>query len=241
MSEQAVLPIDAPHQPTFENFVVGDNAELCDTLKSQVSGFSGYWLCGEDVCGKTHLLRATCLSAVEHGHLHAFLDCASMASQLVADSLLEVVDTLRNGQDLSATIAIDHADEIRGQRVAEEALMALYNTLGDGHGNVPRRLMVAHRQPAAAVSFSLADLNSRLRALAHHQLAPLDDDDKSQVLRIRAEQRGYHLSDSVVEYWLRRGPRGVDQLLADLERLDAATLQHKRLLTVPLLKSVLGY
>jgi DnaA family protein len=119
--------------------------------------------------------------------------------------------------------------------------MALYNTLGDGDGSVSRRLMVAHRQPAAAVSFSLADLNSRLRALAHHQLAPLDDDDKSQVLRIRAEQRGYHLSDSVVEYWLRRGPRGVDQLLADLERLDAATLQHKRLLTVPLLKSVLGY
>lgn len=241
MSEQAVLPIDAPHQPTFENFVVGDNAELCDTLKSQVSGFSGYWLCGEDVCGKTHLLRATCLSAVEHGHLHAYLDCASKASQALADSLLEVIDTLANGQDLSATIAIDHADEIRGQRAAEEALMALYNTLGDGHGNVLRRLIVAHRQPAAAVSFSLADLNSRLRALAHHQLAPLHDDDKGQALRIRAEQRGYHLSDSVVEYWLRRGPRGIDRLLADLERLDAATLQHKRLLTVPLLKSVLGY
>jgi DnaA family protein len=77
--------------------------------------------------------------------------------------------------------------------------------------------------------------------LAHHQLAPLHDDDKGQALRIRAEQRGYHLSDSVVEYWLRRGPRGIDRLLADLERLDAATLQHKRLLTVPLLKSVLGY
>lgn len=241
MSEQAVLPIDAPHQPTFENFVVGDNAELCDTLKSQASGFSGYWLCGENVCGKTHLLRATCLSAVEHGHLHAYLDCASKASQPLADSVLEVIDTLGNGQDLSATIAIDHADEIRGQRVAEEALMALYNTLNDGHGNVPRRLMVAHRQPAGAVSFSLADLNSRLRALAHHQLEPLLDDDKSQVLRIRAEQRGYHLSDSVVEYWLRRGPRGIDRLLADLERLDAATLQHKRLLTVPLLKSELGY
>ena len=66
--------------------------------------------------------------------------------------------------------------------------------------------MIAHRQPASTVSFSLADLNSRLRALAHHQLASLNDTDKSQVLRIRAEQRGYHLSDSVVEYWLRRGP-----------------------------------
>ena len=241
MSGQAVLPIDAPHQPTFDNLVVGDNAELCNTLKSQANGFSGYWLCGEDVCGKTHLLRATCLSAVGHGHLHAYLDCTATASQALVDSLLELIDTLRNGQDLSATIAIDHADEIRGERVAEEALMALYNAMHDGRGDTPRRLMVAHRQPAGTVSFSLADLNSRLRALAHHQLASLNDPDKSQVLRIRAEQRGYHLSDSVVEYWLRRGPRGIDRLLADLERLDAATLRHKRLLTVPLLKSVLGY
>jgi DnaA family protein len=57
----------------------------------------------------------------------------------------------------------------------------------------------------------------------------------------RAEQRGYRLGDNVVEYWLRRGPRGIDQLLADLDRLDQATLEQQRLLTVPLLKSVLGY
>ena len=93
MSGQAVLPIDAPHQPTFDNFVVGDNAELCNTLKSEANGFSGYWLCGEDVCGKTHLLRATCLSAVGHGHLHAYLDCTATASQALVDSLLGLIDT----------------------------------------------------------------------------------------------------------------------------------------------------
>ena len=241
MSEQAVLPIDAPHQPTFANFVVGDNAELCVSLKGQAQGFFGYWLCGEDVCGKTHLLRATCLNAVEGGHMHAYMDCKTQASEPLAEGLWKIIDTLGDGQDLAATIAIDHVEEIMGQGIAEEALMALYNSLNDARSDVPRRLLVAHRQPASAVSFTLADLNSRLRAMAHHQLAPLNDAEKTQVLRIRAEQRGYHMSESVVEYWLRRGPRGLDQLLADLERLDAATLQHKRLLTVPLLKSVLGY
>ena len=137
MSGQAVLPIDAPHQPTFDNFVVGDNAELCNTLKSQTNGFSGYWLCGGDVCGKTHLLRATCSSAVWRGHLHAYLDCTATASQALVASLVELIDTLRNGQDLSATIAVDHADEIRGELVAEEALMALYNTLHESSGDTP--------------------------------------------------------------------------------------------------------
>ncbi len=241
MSEQAVLPIDVPHLPTFANFVVGDNTELCASLQSRAPGFSGYWLCGEDVCGKTHLLRASCLSAVEYGDLHAYVDCTAQPSQPLAASLSGMIDRLREGSDLSATVAIDHADEVLGHSDAEEALMALYNTLHEGSSDATRRLLVASRQPASATRVTLADLNSRLRALAHYQLAPLNDGDKSQVLRIRAAQRGYHLSDSVLEYWLRRGPRGMDRLLADLQRLDVATLQHKRLLTVPLLKSVLGY
>ena len=119
--------------------------------------------------------------------------------------------------------------------------MALYNALHDSDRAVHRRILVAHRQSAGQLDFCLADLNSRLRALDHHQLQPLTDEEKCEVLRRRAQGRGYHLTDAVVEYWLRRGPRGIDQLLADLERLDQATLQHKRLLTVPLLKSVLGY
>jgi len=84
-------------------------------------------------------------------------------------------------------------------------------------------------------------LNSRMRALSHHRVRELSDSDKGSLLRHRAEQSGYHLNEAVLEYWLRRGPRSMDRLLADLATLDQATLQHKRLLTVPLLKSVLGY
>ena len=178
MSEQAVLRIDVPHYLTFANFVVGDNAELCASLKGQVQGFFGYWLCGEDVCGKTHLLRATCLNAVDGGHMHAYMDCKTQASESLGEGLWKIIDTLSNGQDLAATIAIDHVEEIMGQGIAEEALMALYNALNDARSDVSRRLLVAHRQPASAVSFALADLNSRMRASAHHQLAPLNDAEK---------------------------------------------------------------
>ena len=160
--------------------------------------------------------------------MHAYMDCKTRAGEPLAEGLWKIIETLGGGQDLAATIAIDHVEE-SGQGIAEEVLMALYNALNDSRSDVPRRLLVAHRQPASAVSFTLADLNSRMRAMAHHQPFSLTDAEKTQVLRIRAEQRGYHMSGSVAGYWLRRGPRGLDQLLADLERLDAATLQHKRL------------
>ena len=241
MSGQAVLPIDAPHQLRMANFVVGSNRELCDALVSFPKGFSGLWLCGEDVCGKTHSLQASCLAAAQAGHLQAYLDVAALGPERFALRANELLVRIREALDFSITVAVDHVAGLRNEPAAEEVLMGLYNTLHDSDGAVHRRLLVAHRQTAGQLVFGLADLNSRLRALAHHQLHPLTDEEKCEVLRRRADDRGYHLTDAVVEYWLRRGPRGIDQLLADLERLDQATLQHKRLLTVPLLKSVLGY
>ena len=61
------------------------------------------------------------------------------------------------------------------------------------------------------------------------------------MLRLRAEQRGYDLNEAVLDYWLRRGPRSLNVLLDDLQRLDQATLERQRLLTIPLLKEILGY
>lgn len=241
MNRQNILAIDAPALPTLENFVVGDNSELITRLRSLEYGFSGLWLCGENACGKTHLLRGGCVAAVNAGHTQAYLDCAAMSSIAFINSTAELTEKLQSGLDLSVTVAIDHIDALQQESAAEEALMALYNALLDGHASTLRCLMIAHRQPAVGLKFELADLNSRLRALSHYQLQPLSDEDKGDLLRQRASQSGYRLDDAVVDYWLARGPRGLDQLLADLQQLDEATLQQKRLLTVPLLKSVLGY
>ena len=237
------MPIDVPHQPRLSNFVVGDNLELMQALALQDAGFSGAWVFADQVCGKTHLLRGAALAAAEAGHLHAYLDCAVTGVARVAQSLQGLAARLRDGRDLSATVAVDHVVNLRNEEAAEEALMAVYNALQEGAfgGRVERRLLVAHTQGAGQLDFGLADLNSRMRALAHHRVRPLSDADKGLLLRRRAEQSGYHLSETVLDYWLRRGPRSMDRLLADLATLDQATLEHKRLLTVPLLKSVLGY
>jgi DnaA family protein len=243
LSSQGVLSIDVLHQPKLTNFVVGDNVELVEALASPVSGFGGFWICGEEVCGKSHLLRGAALAAAETGQVNAYLDCAQLSSASIVETLVGLTAKVRDGMDLSVTVAVDHVAHLQHQGDAEEALMALYNALQElpPQGGVIRRLLVAHRQGAGQLAFGLQDLNSRMRAMAHHRVRELSDFDKGCLLRDRAQRSGYHLSEAVLEYWLRRGPRGMDRLLADLATLDRATLQHKRLLTVPLLKSVLGY
>ncbi|MEC7561833.1 MAG: DnaA/Hda family protein, partial [Pseudomonadota bacterium] len=144
---------------------------------------------------------------------------------------------LKAAQSQGAAVIIDDIGVLQNLGIAEEGLMSIYQSLHAAGGE----LLISHTTSALGVEFALADLNSRMRGLEHFALVPLNDADKAQVLTARAQAKGYELTEAVLDYWLRRGPRDLATLVADLQRLDQATLVHQRLLTVPLLKEVLGY
>ena len=56
-----------------------------------------------------------------------------------------------------------------------------------------------------------------MRGLEHFALVPLNDADKAQVLTARAQAKGYELTEAVLDYWLRRGPRDLATRVADLQ------------------------
>ena len=231
-SGQLTLPIDRAHEQTLENFIPGPNAEILATLTEQRAEFQGFWLCGATGSGKTHLLRALSLGEMlGHGQ-------AGANRRLFVDASLSVATIqLEQGVRFGDVIAVDNAAEIAGNRAAEEALMGIYERLRADSG----LLVLSHQLSATAVDYSLEDLNSRLRSLMHYQLAPLRDEEKAEILKARAAHRGYELSGPVLSYWLARGPRELQLLLTDLDRLDRASLQAQRHVTIPLLKEVLGY
>ena len=72
-----------------------------------------------------------------------------------------------------------------------------------------------------------------------YQLKPLDDAQRMQALRLRAQQRGFEMPYETASYLLRRLPRDLSALMSLLERLDTASLAAQRKLTVPFVKSVL--
>ncbi len=67
----------------------------------------------------------------------------------------------------------------------------------------------------------------------------LGEDERRTVLQTRAQARGMHLGDDVVEFMLRRFSRDLGSLLGLLDRLDRFSLCTARPITVPLLKSML--
>jgi DnaA family protein len=234
--QQITLAVDSPLVPSFDNFIVGANSELVSGLQRSIDSreFVAIWLCGANSVGKTHLLRASYLKAKNNGQDVLFVGCAQSPG---VSQTTPVLKELKRASDFGATVCIDGVDSLAGVPELEYLLMATYQRLLEEQGV----LLLSHTAAATTIQFELADLNSRLRSMLHYQLQPLSDDEKAQLLRLRALHKGYELDDAVLAYWLSRGPRDITALLTDLDRLDRASLSQRRQVTVPLLKDELGY
>lgn len=232
---QTTLAVEQPFGQRLDNFVAGPNQELVDGLKGLDAqpDFFGVWLCGAGGIGKSHLLRATCLAGQEQGRHASYVGCAAPNGRLAQSAQAQLNIASQFGQ----LVAVDDLALICGRGELEYLLMQTYQRLIDSGGT----LIVSHAFAAGAVTFELADLNSRMRSLLHYHIQPLNDENKAELLRQRAEHKGYQLDDAVLGYWLARGPREISALLTDLNRLDRASLSRKRQVTIPLLKDELGY
>ena len=231
LSQQLTLPIERAYEQTLVNFVPGQNEEVVSALELGTGSFTGIWVCGAKSTGKTHLLRGATLAS-EDLAATAIVDCS--LARTSRDHLLSAL--YRIGR-YARVVALDNVVDLAADEACEEALLTVYERVRAVDG----LFVVADRLAAAATEFRMNDLNSRLRGLMHYRLVALTDEDKAELLIARARHRGYTLSDSVLAYWLSRGSRDLSVLLTDLDRLDRASLVHRRHVTIPLLKDVLGY
>ena len=230
--QQYTLAIEHPDEQRLDNFVAGNNQELLQALIGRFDHFSGLWIYGTVSSGRSHLLCGRCLEAQAVMQPALYIKGSDYKNQ--PDAVTR--DLTNAGQD-GAVVAIDDIGLLVGDPLIEAMLMVVYQRLLHEKGT----LLLTHTQPAAALIFATQDLASRMRSLQHFQIQPLADMEKKQLLEQRAHARGYDLSQSVLDYWLARGPRDLGALLRDLDTLDAASLSQKQLVTIPLLKEVLGY
>jgi DnaA-homolog protein len=131
------------------------------------------------------------------------------------------------------------ADDVHALDPAGQvALFDLYNVLRASGG----ALAVAGNEPPDAPrlrSRLREDLRSRLGSGIVLQLHPLSEAEKAAALRARARERGIALSGDVIAYLLTHLERDMGTQIAVLDALDRYSLEHKRPITVPLLKQAL--
>lgn len=222
---QLALGIGLSDSATFENFFEGDNAQLVNELHRGAEPFVLLW--GKSGSGKSHLLQALCRKAGQRGEAVAYLplkECIKASTEL-----------LENLEQMPL-ICFDDIEAIAGHDDWEQALFGLYNRVRDAGG----RMVVTANGPAASLGIRLADLVSRLGWGPVYQLQPLDDGQKIAALRLRAQHRGLEMSVEVGRYLLKHLPRDTHSLFDCLERLDQASLEAQRRLTIPFVREHLS-
>lgn len=221
---QLLLGIGLRDSESFANFYPAQNEQVLQGLQQTDEAFIYLW--GSRGCGKTHLLQAMCRQLAERGQTVAYLP---LKEEGMMPQMLE-------GMEMMSLLAIDDLDRIAGNAEWEAALFHLYNRIRDAGG----RLLVAARVGPAALPVQLRDLASRLSYGLTLQMHEPGDEEKLKLLQLRAANRGFDLPQEVANYLLKRCERDMTSLIGLLERLDSATLQAQRKLTIPFVKSLLS-
>jgi len=223
-----------PDQPGNSSLVQHLQTQLERWTQSQLSVASGTilseftWLWGSQGAGCSHLLQAVCHHAAAN-NLQAFYLDLSAYRELDTSILL--------GLEEVSVLCLDQVDVICGQADWELALFNLYNRMAEKQTPL---LIASHHSPQH-LRFSLADLASRLQSAVVFNLATLDDEHKAKALQMRAKRQGFELSAEVADYLVTRSERSMSTLFATLQKLDRHSLETRRRVTIPLLKSLMGW
>ena len=200
------------------------NAELVDAVRRIATDRTPerVLIVGDAGAGKSHLLEAASEAANASGDAVAFAPMRDWCSQHI--------DAVR-GLGHVGLLCVDDIDAVAGDRVWEEALLALVEASVSARpacSSAPERRLPT---PVRA-----ADLQSRLSAAMLYRLRELDDESRARALRRHASGRGLEIPDDVVGYVLTRHRRDMPSLVALLDRLDYHSMAHQRRLTVPFVR-----
>lgn len=227
---QLPLPIHQSDDETLENFYAENNLLLLNSLQKNFLQLHQqfFYLWGNKGSGKSHLLKGVCQHylAQQRPALYVPLNKAQYFSPAVLENL-----------EQQALVCLDDLQAVIGNVEWEVAIFDLINRVRETGRTL---LIMSADQSPVNLPVQLPDLASRLTWGEVYQLAPLNDKQKIDVLQKAAYQRGIELPDETANFLFKRLERDMKTLFNALEKLDQASLQAQRKLTIPFVKEILS-
>ncbi|MDL2169991.1 MULTISPECIES: DnaA/Hda family protein [Asaia] len=174
-------------------------------------------LCGDDSCGKSHLL-----------HIWA----ARRQARVVDAATLDMAQVVEIAGAAHTTLALDHLERVTSER----ALLHLLN-LAREHRTT---LLIASRYAPVRLPIVLPDLASRLRAITVVPLLSPEDSLRFALLLRLIAERQMIVSKPILDWLMHHLPRTCDAIVSAVDRLDQAGLAHNRPLTRVLARQALS-
>ncbi|WP_439259185.1 DnaA inactivator Hda [Lonepinella sp. BR2930] len=228
--QQLSLPIHHLDDETLENFYGDNNLLLLNSLHKNFQQLQQpfFYIWGTSGSGKSHLLKAVTnyISSESRHSIYVPLSKYAYFSTAVLDNLEQ--------QDV---ICLDDLQAVTGNHDWELAIFDLFNRVKEKNTAL---LIISSDHSPTSLPVKLPDLASRLRWGEIYQLHPLNETQKIQALQQNAHQLGIELPEETANFLIKRLDRDMHSLFTAVTKLDKASLQAQRKLTIPFVKEILG-
>lgn len=224
--KQIALDIGLSTGPTLQNFFPGPNEAVQKHLALWVGEQTSAatrspvptYLWGANGSGKTHLLKAVREALREQGAVVGWLDATDLEPGPFSESWAAVL-----------------FDDVHQYSAVQQH--AAFNWFVNAQTH-QRWVLGAGDQPPACLQVR-EDLRTRLGWGHVFGLKVLSEPERRAVLRQAADARGVFLGDEVMDFMLTRFSRDLGSLMELLDLIDGYALQTKRVITIPLIRSMM--
>ena len=212
----------------FASFIQDKNKELLSLLNTVTKKEQNecLYIWGPHGTGKTHLLQAACKQASEINYQVAYIPLKHHK---------EFDPEILNGLGQLDLICIDDVEFISDNLEWQQRLTLVYNEIRDNSNSIIFSSTFSPR----SISIELDDLRSRLSWGQVFKIKPPDDQLKIQILKKKATERSFELSNNVAEFLIHRSDRDLNSLIIILDKIDRLSLAKKRKVTIPLVKELI--
>jgi len=218
---QLGLPISLDSKMLLDNFIA--NSELVNLIHQlfqdkKASEIYVYGLTGQ---GKTHVLQGVVLKAIASDKNAIYIDCIDS----FPEHLLDFMDQL-------SFISLDNIDLISKEN--QEIFFDLYN-----RARQAGVVIIVSGSSLPADLTVMKDLKTRLSLAAVYKLEALNDELTMDVLNKQMNDRNLTIDSKIYEYLFKNYSRDLNTLVSAMNELDKASLQSKKAISIPFVKTVL--
>ena len=214
---QLIFDFASHDYPGFDKFLGTENAELVYVLQRKHGQFIYVW--GEEGAGKSHLLQAWVVQALDAGRNALYIDAAATP---LTEAALD-----------AEYLAIDQIEKLNNEEQA--LLFAIFNRFrNSGKGFL---LLSSEHTPQQLVIRE--DLRTRMAYCLVYEVKPLTDREKIDALVSMAAARQVTIDTEIFEYLLNHWRRDMDSLMQMLDTLDNYAVTMGKRITLPLLRQLL--
>ena len=222
--KQIALDIGLHAGPTLANFCAGPNGAALQHVQLWLGDTPQHrspvptYLWGVSGSGKSHLLKAAREGLREQGARVGWLDASVHQAPAYAEDWAAVI-----------------LDDVHLYTAAQQ--QQAFNWFV--HAQTLQRPVLAAGEHAPVDLRLREDLRTRLGWGHVFGLQLLSEAERRAVLRQAADARGVFLGDEVMDFMLTRFSRDLGHLMELLDLLDGYSLQSKRAITIPMIKSMM--